>query len=138
MDYQLGNLSAAEADAIGDKLDAFNARQTGFDDEQALRVAARGADDGLLGGLAGVTGHQWMYIHILWIDESCRGAGLGSALVDRAERIAIARGCKAACLMTFSYQAFEFYHRRGYQEFGKLPDYPDGHTLHFMKKALST
>jgi hypothetical protein len=39
-------------------------------------------------------------------------------------------------LSTFSFQARPFYERFGYEVFGELPDYPEGHSLYFMKKML--
>lgn len=132
------SLSGKEAGEIGNKLDAFNAQQTGCDDEQSLRLAARNTDGQLLGGLTGVTGMEWLYIHILWLEESHRNQGIGSKLVEAAEKIAIDRGCRCGCLMTFSFQAREFYERHGYEIYGDLDDYPAGHTLHFMKKVLGT
>ncbi|MEM7015172.1 MAG: GNAT family N-acetyltransferase [Verrucomicrobiota bacterium] len=130
------DLSDGEANEIGDKLDAFNAEQCGIDDEKGLRLAARDADGKLIGGLTGVTGMQWLYIHILWIELEFRKQGVGLQLVKRAEELAKEAGCRAACLMTFSFQAKEFYEGFGYEEYGVLPDYPEGHSLHFMKKEL--
>lgn len=130
------NLTNEEANEIGDKLDAYNAEQCGFDDEKGLRLAARDEDGKFIGALTGVTGLQWLYIHILWIEPEFRKQGVGSQLVERAEELAKEAGCRAACLMTFSFQAKEFYEGFGYKEYGVLPDYPEGHSLHFMKKQL--
>ncbi len=138
MDYTIcSDLTPAETERIGEQLDAFNARQTGFNDERTLHLAARGLDNQLLGGLTGVTGNQWLYIHILWVAEDHRQTGIGAALYRAAEDAAIERGCLSACLMTFSYQAYDFYSKRGYIAFGQLEDYPVGHTLYFMKKRLT-
>jgi ribosomal protein S18 acetylase RimI-like enzyme len=73
----------------------------------------------------------------LWLDEDYRGRGLGSDLLRQAERQAVARGCRRACLSSFSFQAPDFYLRQGYEIFGQLEDYPDGETLFFLRKVLS-
>ena len=130
------SLTSDEAAETGDKLDAFNAAQTGFDDERSLRLAARNEAGELIGALTGVTLMEWLYMHILWIEEPHRKGGLGTRIVAAAEKIAIQRGCRHGCLMTFSYQAREFYEKLGYEIFGDLADYPVGHSLHFMQKTL--
>ncbi|MCG8364917.1 MAG: GNAT family N-acetyltransferase [Pseudanabaenales cyanobacterium] len=129
-------LSADEADMLGKRIDAYNAQQTGFTEERPLKLAARDSAGNLLGGLTGSTGFQWLYIHILWIEEPNRNLGVGSSLVEHAEQLGVQRGCRSSCLMTFSFQAKELYERLGYVVFGQLDDYPEGHTLFFMRKKL--
>lgn len=46
------------------------------------------------------------------------------------------RGAKNAYLNTFSFQAPEFYKTMGYKEFGRLDNFPTGHTPTFLTKAL--
>jgi hypothetical protein len=55
-----------------------------------------------------------------------------AAMEDAARR----RGCRAAWLDTFSFQAPGFYRGLGYRVFGKLAGYPPGHTRHFLWKPL--
>jgi len=137
MDYSIEEgLLAAEAEQLGNRIDTYNAQQTGFSDECPLQLAARHADGTLLGGLIGSTGFQWLYIHILWIEAPYRACGIGTALVRQAETLGRERGCRSSCLMTFSFQARDFYQRLGYSVFGQLDDYPEGHSLYFMKKPL--
>ena len=126
-----------EMQRLGDALDAFNAVCTGVDDEKPIRLAVRDGDGKLVGGLRGVTGWRWLYVITLWIDEAYRKTGLGSRLMDMAEAEAVNRGCENACLSSYSFQAPEFYRRRGYEVFGKLEDYPAGHTMYFLRKRLT-
>ncbi|NEO32800.1 MAG: GNAT family N-acetyltransferase [Symploca sp. SIO3C6] len=127
-----------EAEMLGNCIDTYNSQQTGFTDERPLKLAARDSEGNLLGGLMGSTGFEWLYIHVLWIEEPHRNCRIGSSLVEHAERLGIQRGCRSSCLMTFSFQAKDFYDRLGYVVFGQLDDYPEGHTLYFMQKKLTT
>ena len=137
MDYIIDEgLTADEASMMANCIDTYNAQQTGFTDECPLKLVARDSEGNLLGGLMGSTGFQWLYIHILWIEEPNRNSGIGSSLVEYAEKLGVKRGCRSSCLMTFSFQAQEFYERLGYVVFGQLDDYPEGHTLYFMRKQL--
>jgi hypothetical protein len=52
------------------------------------------------------------------------------------EDAARGRGCRAAWLDTYSFQARGFYQGLGYQQSGELRDYPPGHARHFLWKPL--
>jgi GNAT superfamily N-acetyltransferase len=71
------------------------------------------------------------------VAEEHRGGGHGERLVRAAEEEARALGCHAMWLDTFSFQAPAFYRALGFQEFGRLDDYPPGHSRHFLYKLLS-
>jgi GNAT superfamily N-acetyltransferase len=77
-------------------------------------------------------------VSILAIKEPFRGKGYGAELMRRAEQYALARGCTNAWLSTFSFQARPLYERLGYVIFGSLDNYPQGHSLFFMTKHLTT
>ena len=72
----------------------------------------------------------------LWVDANQRGQGLGSRLVATGEELGRARGCHGAHLTTYSFQAPEFYERRGYERFGELHDYPGDRSMVFLRKKL--
>jgi GNAT superfamily N-acetyltransferase len=75
-------------------------------------------------------------VSVLFVDESCRGTGVGADLLARAEALALERGATHAYLDTFSFQAEPFYARRGYEPFGRLSDFPQGHGRAWMSKPL--
>jgi len=52
------------------------------------------------------------------------------------ERAAVERGCYAAYLDTFDFQAVSFYELLGYSAIGALEDFPFGHTRFFLQKRL--
>ena len=131
-------VSATERElrALDERLEAFNVQQTGIDDIRPLGIAIRDETGRLLGGLKGATSLGWLYVSVLWMEEDSRGHGLGTELLRRAESEAASRGCRAACLTSFSFQAPGFYLRQGYRIFGQLEDYPEGETMYFLTKLL--
>jgi GNAT superfamily N-acetyltransferase len=90
----------------------------------------------ILGGAHGDTHYGWLYLSLLWIDESLRGQGWGTRLVQRFEQEGITRGCHGAWVETYSFQAPDFYERLGYREFGRLEDFPPGAARLFYWKPL--
>ena len=83
----------------------YNESQTGPGGHRLLAVLVKDEDGKPLGGLWGTTGWQWLFVHLLWLPEKLRGAGLGRDLLRRAEAEAVARGCGNVWLDTFSFQA---------------------------------
>ena len=104
---------------------------------QPIEIAVRNSGGQLIGGLLGSTAWGWLLIDMLWIDESLRGQGLGTALLSEAETRAQLLGCTHARTETFDFQALPFYEQHGYEVYGKLPDFPVGHTEFQLRKYLT-
>jgi len=117
-------------------LQSFNRRFVPDPDFQPLVFLLRSSPDRVAGGLVGETGWKWLHIHWLWVEESARGKGFGQQLMQAAEREAAMRGCVAAHLDTFEFQALGFYERTGYTVFGTLENYPPGFRRYFLSKPL--
>jgi GNAT superfamily N-acetyltransferase len=124
--------------AIGDGLGAFNSSRIGISAEpRPLAVLLSEPDcDGIVGGLYGSTWMSYLQVNLLFVPEKMRGAGVGRKLMMEAEAEAVRRGCSAATLDTFSFQARGFYERLGYTVFGTLYDYPPGHSRFYLTKRL--
>jgi GNAT superfamily N-acetyltransferase len=119
-------------------LRAFNEVQTGRPlNARKFAVWVKDGAGAIVGGLTGITYWDWLYVDYLWLDERLRKRGWGSRLMERAERIGIARGCRGAWLDTFSFQAPGFYRRMGFREFGAMKDHPTGESRHFFWKPLT-
>ena len=103
---------------------------------QEFAVFLRDGDGRLAGGVKGYTQWGWLFMSHLWVDEALRGRGWGRALIETAAREAVRRGCRAAHLDTFGFQAPGFYARLGYATFGTLDDFPPGHKRFFLWKRL--
>ncbi|MET8567753.1 GNAT family N-acetyltransferase [Streptomyces sp. NPDC004783] len=103
-----------------------------------LHVWVLDGGGGLAGGLVGHTWATWLHVTYLWVDGRHRGAGLGTALLEEAERAAREeRGCAAARVETWDFQAPGFYRGRGYEVVCVIPDYPPGITEYTLVKRLA-
>jgi GNAT superfamily N-acetyltransferase len=113
-------------------------RGTPQERESPLHIWASDAAGELAGGLVGHTWTTWLHVALLWVDERYRGTGLGGRLLAEAERVAREeRGCRAARLETWDFQAPEFYKKQGYEVVCVIPDYPPGITEFTLTKRLS-
>jgi len=122
--------------ALGEKLNAYNEAKAGPLNHERMFFAVRDDKGELIGGLLGATYWGWLFVSVLFVDASCRGTGVGADLLARAEALALERGATHAYLDTFSFQAEPFYARRGYEPFGRLSDFPQGHGRAWMSKPL--
>jgi ribosomal protein S18 acetylase RimI-like enzyme len=77
-----------------------------------------------------VYGH--FLIEMVWVHEHRRREGIGRRLMLEAERVAIARGCRAAQVDTLSFQGVEFYQALGFSPVGVIEDFPSGYSKHFF------
>ncbi len=127
--------SQAEVRWLDSQLEAFNQQKVGRDDFQPVNLVIR-EQGKVVAGLKGLAGWGWLYVRVLWVEESHRHQRLGSRLLERGEQLARERGCIGACLSSFTFQAPIFYERHGYSTFGKIDDYPQDQTLYFMSKRF--
>lgn len=125
----------ADWDVVLQGMLAYNREKADLAGEP-LAALARNDEGDALGGLVGFTQGGWLYIELFWLPEELRNQGLGSALLADAEAEALRRGCANVHLDSFSFQTRDFYARRGYEPFGRLADYPVGHTRTFYQKRL--
>ena len=121
--------------ALNAMLNEYNAGHVGPAKHVPLWLFARDAAGKVQAGLRGQTYWAWCTIDVLAVAEPYRSQGIGSRLLAKAEEIAQARGCVGVRLDTTSFQAPDFYTRRGYAEFGRIEGYPPGHSrIWFMKR----
>jgi GNAT superfamily N-acetyltransferase len=127
----------AQREFVEEIINRRNVRLTGNDEWHPVAFFVKTGDSEILGGLLGQIWAQWLSVATLAVREPFRGRGYGTRLLISAEQFAIERGCANAWLSTFSFQARPFYEKLGYRVFGTLADYPQGHSLFFMTKALA-
>jgi GNAT superfamily N-acetyltransferase len=82
----------------------------------------------LVGGLIGNVAYNWLYAHIVWVEEPYRGRGIGATMMHATEKRAREMSLTAIQLWTQSWQAPGFYEKVGYTRFAELSHYPPGHS----------
>lgn len=129
--------SWADREFIDNALGAYNApflRNPGY---SYFGIFVRDDNAAIRAGLIGNCYAGWLFTNLLWVHADLRRQGVGRRLIGEAERHALAFGCHAAFVDTFSFQAPDFYQKLGYEVFGTL-DYAPDHRRFFLKKRLTS
>ena len=128
--------SGKEIGFIRASLTAFNDNIVGADNHTPMNLVEYDNDGNVIAGLIGGTYWGWMYVDILWVDEKYRRQGIGSRLLQSAEKEAVRRGCHHVHLDTMSWQAPDFYKKHKYSVIATLPDIPNGNQKYLLMKKL--
>jgi GNAT superfamily N-acetyltransferase len=125
-----------ELQQILDGVRKYNREVAGTDRPRPVACFLRDEDGRIVGGAHGNLWGSSVHINAMWVDESHRGKGHGTALMSAVERYAASQGHLLAYLETTSFQARPFYEGLGYRVFGELPGIAEGSTLFFLRKDL--
>ena len=130
--------AGADRSALVDGITAYNLPFAGPRDERQFGFVARGPSTrAVIGGLWAQPVYGLLFLEFLILPPHLRRCGLGTRLVQEAEKIARARGYAGIFLDTFSFQARPFYERLGYSVFTVIDDYPPGHRRFLMAKSFA-
>ncbi|NIK78835.1 GNAT superfamily N-acetyltransferase [Paenibacillus castaneae] len=138
MDITLG--SKEESEYVRRKLIEFNAKhvpehlQSRYEE---INLTVKDEDGTIVGGLLSVLCWNWIEVDILWLNESKRGLGYGTRLLDEIEHIGKEKQCTFIKLNTFSFQAPDFYVKNGYKEIAIIEEAPTGSRHYYFKKDIS-
>ncbi len=120
--------------AIDAGLESHNAAAAPIGDVRSLAVTARLPSSEIIGGAVGRTWGACCELLQLWVHRDHRNAGTASRLLLEFEKMGAGRGCDTFYLTTLSYQAPEFYRKRGYEALAEISGYPDGIIKYLMHK----
>ena len=115
----------------------FKREVSGYERPRPVACFMRDKQGRIIGGAHGDLWGSSMHIAALWVAESERGKGHGSALMKDLERHAASKGHLLAYVETTSFQALPFYEGLGYRIFGTLPGIAEQCTLFFLSKTLT-
>jgi uncharacterized protein (DUF952 family)/ribosomal protein S18 acetylase RimI-like enzyme len=101
-----------------------------------IAVMLNGPGGTWIGGVSGHTFWNWLEVDDFWIEDEFRGQGWGGQLLLEIEEMARSRGAEFSKLTTFSFQAREFYEKKGYEVVGCLEGYPPGASYFWLRKTL--
>lgn len=130
------NPSAEDLRQVVDGVRTYNQGIVGNGPPRAVACFLRDDEGQIVGGAHGELWGRSVHIAAMWVDESQRGKGHGSALLTAVEECAAKHGATLAYLETTSFQARPFYESLGYCVFGELVGIDEGCTLFFLQKEL--
>ena len=131
---QLGDLPELQA-FLEERIYEYNAAVTGYRDAEVFSAIRAGESGEIEAGIYGYTWGGCCVVTHLWVSAHLRGRGLGAALLDEVERHARHRRCYIVFLSSHSFQAPDFYVRRGYTPLARVRDCPVGHSdIHYAKR----
>ena len=99
-------------------------------------ILARDVAGAVQGGAKCELAWGWVYVDWLWVAEGLRGGGLGTRLLAAAETLARQEGCLGLHLHTASFQAPDFYRKRGFLEVGRVEDMPPGAVRYWFARRF--
>lgn len=132
--YDIDNpLTVVTDDQYKDRIQKDNIFETS-PSQEVIYGAFEG--DQLVGGLVGLYKNDYLYIDILWVQESARKKGIGSALMTHIESKAYEKGIRNIWLGTASFQARGLYEKLGYHVEATFEQCPKGYDNYTMLKVL--
>ena len=97
MNYKIESCKDGDADYIIDRLVEYNLAKVPAEQEVLFDTRDKKITDDNGKIIAGCVARMYCwnvaYIDTLWVDENCRGTGLGSKLLVEVERTAKEKGC---------------------------------------------
>jgi GNAT superfamily N-acetyltransferase len=121
---------------LAERIYDHNAAATGYHDAESFTAVQEDASGAMEAGISGYTWGGCCFISYLWVVASSRGRGLGSNLLGAVERHAREKRCRLILVSSHSFQAPEFYVRKGYEPMAHIEDHPVGHSSSFYAKRL--
>ena len=141
MQYTITPCVEGDDEFVAEKLDAITDEKIDFEDtiEDELVVFKVTDSEGTVIAGCNLIVNCWRVadLDILWVEETYRRQGIGSALIREAERAAREKSCRFMTLGTFDFQARPLYEKHGFSVCGVIEDCPSkGHTHYDMIKRL--
>ena len=116
-------------------LDEYNYAVAPLADVSPMAAFAADPSGQVIGGAIGRTWGRCCELLQLWVASEYRASGVGSRLLREFETRARGRGCNVFYLTTLSFQAPDFYRKRGYEVLARIDGYPNDIVKYLMHKT---
>lgn len=136
MQFRLENRESKKTQELGNLIRAYNQSKREPSKSEPLNIYVEDQQGNLIAGMVAETFGNWLEIEYLYVQENLRGQGLGSNILNRAEKEARERKCKYSFVNTYQFQAPDFYKKHGYEEVFALKEYPYTGERYYYTKAL--
>lgn len=130
------NPSSEKITEIRSKLQEYNSKYFEIEDKTTVVIDERNYNNEIIGGIVFTIVGRWLEVDFLWVHEEYRKSGLGSKLLQEAEKIAMNEQCNIGFVNTLSFQAKPFYEKHGYEVKYVQKNYPIVNSRYFMEKEL--
>ena len=90
----------------------------------------------LLAGVSGFHYYGCFYVDLLFVEESVRGKGYGSSLMQKSEKLARERGCLFMAVNTMDFEAKPFYEKLGFEVEFVRTGFEKESKMYFLRKEL--
>ncbi|MBA5686687.1 GNAT family N-acetyltransferase [Rugamonas apoptosis] len=131
---------AEQVEPLRNALKAFNEAQLGDYSAEPILVKAGTNNGQICGAVHGWLQFGWLYVNMLWVDESFRRRGIGTVLLQEIEEYATSRRIFRSRLATSDFQpGYALYRQCGYEVYATIPIMPasdgtDAHVEYLMWK----
>ena len=136
MQFRLENRESKKTQELGNLIRAYNQSKREPSKSEPLNIYVEDQQGNLIAGMVAETFGHWLEIEYLYVQENLRGQGLGSNILNRAEKEARERKCNYSFVNTYQFQAPDFYKKHGYEEVFGLKEYPYTGERYYYTKAL--
>ena len=136
MHFRLENRESKKTQELGNLIRAYNQSKREPSKSEPLNIYVEDEQGNLIAGMVAETFGNWLEIEYLYVQENLRGQGIGSNILNRAEKEARERKCKYSFVNTYQFQAPNFYKKHGYEEVFALKEYPYTGERYYYTKAL--
>lgn len=136
MHFRLENRESKKTQELGNLIRAYNQSKREPSKSEPLNIYVEDAQGNLIAGMVAETFGNWLEIEYLYVQEDFRGQGIGSNILNRAEKEARERKCKYSFVNTYQFQAPNFYKKHGYEEVFALKEYPYIGERYYYTKEL--
>lgn len=125
--------SEKQKERVHRRLQDYNARFMKEFSDFSYHIEENGV---IVAGIVAESVGDTVEVDFLFVDEACRGRGLGKTLLEYVETAAREQGMRRVLLNTYSFQAPGFYEKMDYQKILKLEPAFDRFSQSYFLKEL--